>query len=413
MKFIFNQKKLLISLFVLSVLVSLTFLLVLGKMGHSQHQEPATDYRNCYKPFARSLLQGELVYISQFSDICSPPGYPIFLAIALVLSDFLNVNELTLVVIFNVLLTAGSVIFLFLIAQTLFNRKIALLSSFLWISYPFSLWFLKNPNTEAPFIFFLFLAIWLYLISLKEKRLNFIFASGFILGLSILVRPYAFLLPLLLALMVFFLIKDVKKTKFFLAAVLLAGALIPISIWEIMVFNKTNQLIFLASSGAPSLADGLTFALKSGAGGDKIIVSPDVLSLMERAKELKLNSLARIFQFSVYELINNPSAFLELILLKLGRSWYATSQMWWEGKILIVQLFYLLPALFGAIFAFLKLKEKLGWIIFVLVVIFYFWLIALSALSILRYMVPAMPLVIIFSAIAINFIFKKCLGKLS
>ena len=50
--------------------------------------------------------------------------------------------------------------------------------------------------------------------------------------------------------------------------------------------------------------------------------------------------------------------------------------------------------------------------IFLLAVIVYFWFMTIAALSIMRYIVPVMPFVIIFSAFAVNILIEKIFPKL-
>lgn len=406
---IYNNKKLLLAfIFFVSVLVSSIFLFFFGNLGPAQHRVPGSDYFNCYQPFAISILQGKGILVKENLDICSPPGYPIILAMIFSLAQFLGINELSLMVVFNMIMVALAAGFLFLIAESIFQKKVALIASFLWLSYPFNLWFIKNPNTEVPFILLLFFGIWLYFFSLKRRQFLFIFLVGVIFGFLVLIRPIGFLLPLLFFLMVFLLTKgERKRIKIFLAAILLIGSLIPIFFWEIGVESATGNFILLASSGTASLVDGLTFALKPGAGGDQVAVSSDVKALIERAKAADLDTISETFQFVYQELINRPIPFLKLIGWKIIRSWYATSQMWWEGKILTVQIMYLLTALIGIGYGIKTQRDKIREIIFLLSIVFYFWGMTVLALSILRYMVPAMAIIIIFSAIAVNILINK------
>lgn len=406
---IYNNKRLLLAfIFLVSLLVSLIFLTLLGNIGPPQHLIPGTDYLNFYQPVANNILQGEGITLKGELGLRYPPGYPIILSMIFAISSLLGISKLGLIVIFNIIMVALATCFLFLIAESIFNKKIAVIASALWLSYPFNLWFIKNPNTEVPFILLLYAGIWLYLLALKKKHFGFIFLSGAILGLAALVRPMGLLLPLLFILLIFFLLKEnPKKLCLWLALALLMGNLMAILPWEVYVFSITGKVVPLSTGGPPSAVDGLAFALKLGAGGDQVTVSSDVLALMERARSESLTTGAKVFQFCTEELINRPATFFKLIGLKLVRSWYATSQMWWEGKILIVQLVYLIPGLIGIIYGFRKYKDKIYNIIFLLGIILYFWLMTILVLSILRYMVPAMGLIIIFSAITVSIFIDK------
>jgi len=426
---IYQKKRLiLVFIFCFSILASLSYLIFLKNIGPAGHRVPGSDYLSYYAPVAESISQGKGIpskavidkesaeNINQGKEVSTdkyvsfryPIGYPLILSVLFSMSNLLHIGRLEMIVLFNVLVDAFAVCFLFLIAESIFNKKIAVLSFLLWISYPFNLWFIKNPNTEVPFIFLLYLGIWLYILALKKRKTGLIFLSGVILGFSILVRPIGFLLIPIFALVLFFLLKkEIIKIKFLLAAMFLFGAMIMIFPWEIYLFLKTNQFILLSTNGSSAIVDGLTFDLKPGAGGNQVVVSDDVILLMHRAKIGNLTDFSEIFRFLVYELINRPIPLIKLIGWKAVRSWYATSQMWWEGRILTVQIFYLLSAFWGLIYAIRKFKDKIFWITFFLIIIFYFWLMTISALSIMRYMVPVMGLVIIFSAVALDLVINR------
>jgi len=407
-----NKKLLLVSIFVASLLFSLIFLVYFKNIDLEEHNIPTGDYLNCYSPFADSILQGKIVYLNKNQQICAPPGYPIILTGIFSLSWLLGVDKILLITIFNILMVAGAACFLFLIAKLIFKKKIALFASFLWMSYPFNAWLTKNFQTEIPFIFFLYMGVWFYLLALKKRRFGFIFLSGTILGFAVLIRPIGFFLPVLFALMIFFFLREIpKKTQLAFALLLLTGSLLIISPWEVQMFTETGNLIFLSSAGNTPITVGLTFVLRNTAGHGWPAVPSDVLSLMERIKTEDIDGVFPVFSFLSKELIKDPIPVLKLFSLKIIRAWYATSQMWFEKIILAVQLFYLISALAGVIYAVKKYKEKLKNIIFLLSIVFYFWGMTFLALSILRYMIPVMGIVIIFSAISIDLVYKKIYAK--
>ncbi len=410
--YIYRDKKLLLLLiFLISLFASLIFLLLLKNVGPSQHNIPGTDYLSLYKPVTQSLLEGK--GFTKEGELITkiPPGYPIFLSVIFGLSFFLGIEELQLIVFFNIFISALAVCFLFLLVNSIFNKKIALISAILWASYPFNLWFIKNPNTEIPFIFFLYLGIWLYILAVKKRHIGFVFLAGVFIGLTSLIRPISMLLPLLLFFLVFFLLKkSSRKIKIFLALFLLLGSLVTIIPWEGYILLKTGNIIPLSTNGSSSIVGGFAFALRPTESGERAPVPDDVLVLMKKIKKEQPSSLGEVFKFFNHELKNKPISFFKLIGIKITRAWYATSQMWHEKEILTVQLFYLAFAVLGLVHVFKKNKEKIKYILLLLVIIFFFWGMTIIALSILRYMVPVMGLVFIFSAFSVEYIlswFKK------
>jgi hypothetical protein len=197
------------------------------------------------------------------------------------------------------------------------------------------------------------------------------------------------------------------KMRFSLAFIMLAAILAVILPWEGYVFAKTGKVILLSGAGPVAVVDGLTFAVRPGDGGNQVVFSDDVMSLMRRAEAENLTAMPQIFGFLKEELVNQPAALMKLVGWKILRAWYATSQMWWEDRILLAQLIYLIPGLLGIIYAFKKYKDKIRSVIFLLSIILYFWLMTVLALSILRYMVPVMGMVMFFSVIAISILLDK------
>lgn len=82
----------------------------------------------------------------------------------------------------------------------------------------------------------------------------------------------------------------------------------------------------------------------------------------------------------------------KLLLLKALRSWYATDSARYETVILPIQIVYLLLILWGFIAAWKSKSTSRLYAVYIALTTLYFWLATTSALSILRYMIPAMCL---------------------
>lgn len=407
-----NTRLLLLLIFLFSLSVSLIFLVFFGDVGPSQHRLPGSDYTSCYKPFALDIMAGRGAFFDANLKVCAPPGYPMFLTAVLSSAQLFNIDPLDLIIVFNAFFTALSACLLYLIAKSLFSQRIALIASFLWLSYPFNQWFIKNPNTEGPFIFLLYLGLWTYIQAYQKRKFSFIFFSGIIFGFAALIRPISLLIPFFLALLVFFLAKEAtKRIKFLLALTIVSGFLLSVAPWEIRLFSVTGKIVPITTAGSEAMVDGLTSALKIGEGGDKLTVSEDVTALMQRIKTANLNNETGVVGFMMKEFKQNPLPVIKLFTMKMGRTWYATGQKWYEKQILAVQLFYLLSALFGLVLGMKIHRDKIGSFILPLIIILYFWGMTVTANSIMRYMVPVMGLVFIFSAIFFDYLLNKFLKK--
>jgi len=397
--FVYNRKPLLAGcVFLVSVLVSLVFLFFFQGIGPAEHATPGTDYLNRYKPRAESILQEGAFPARGHLGFISAPGYPVFLAITFGIARVLGIDEFSLIIVFNVLLAAGSAVFLFLIVEHLWNRRVALLASLVWMTYPFGLWFLKNPHTEIPFIFFLYGAILTFLVSLKQKSIAHIGLTGMLLGVASLIRPIALFFPIVLVLGIFFMMKERGwQLKILFASVLLATYLLTLLPWELHVFSETGEIVLISNASTHELSNGLIFAIREGR--EPVPVPDSVRQLMEEIKAQDFETKAEIVRFSLKELSQRPIPFLELLSLKAARSWYATDRGWYEGRILLLQLLYLIPAAFGFLYAQRVYKRRAYLLFLPLGIIGFFWFMDVTAIPLMRYMVPAMGFVMIFVAL--------------
>jgi 4-amino-4-deoxy-L-arabinose transferase-like glycosyltransferase len=402
-----NRRPLLIFTFLASILIQSVFLSLLP---NPQQRNQSSDYIRFYEPVAQNILSGKGI-IGTGGNLATryPPGYPIILSMVFGLADCTGTDRLGLIAIFNVLTTAISCFLVFLVGELIFSPRTGLISSLIWITYPFNLWLIKQPNSEVPFILLLYFGIWIFIFAIKKRYFALTFIAGVILALAALVRPASTLLGFLFALALLFYKEIPRMRRIFYAMLLLLGCLVTILPWEIHVLSSTGHLIPLSTGGPPSIRDGLTFAVKPGAGGDRAPVPRDVMALMERiaANKSNLNTTANIFDYLVQELTNKPAPILKLVALKLCRSWYGTDEMWYEKYILAIQVLYLIIGIIGIIFGIRICRDRLQYIIFLLAIVFYFWGMTVLVLSILRYMIPAMGFIIIFSAIPIDTIITR------
>ena len=393
-----RRQLLLLAIFFTSIAFSLIFLLYFQGIGPAEHATPGTDYLNAYKPLAESILQNKAIPVTDSLGRIIAPGYPVYLVFVFTIAGIFGIDGFLAIVLFNVLIAAASSVLLFLITEYIWGRRIALVAAVLWITYPIGLWFLKNPHTEIPFIFFLYGAILAFIVSMKHRSLAYVFLAGLLLGIASLIRPIALFLPVVFILAVFIMMaKKMWWRKFLFAGVLLISYILMLLPWELHVYNETGQVTPISGGPGSSIQDGLIFAVREGK--TQIPVPDEVRDIMERIKTEDLNTKTEIIRFSFQELTQRPIPFIELLSLKAVRVWYATAQGWYEAKILMLQLLYLIPAVLGIVYVFRRYREKLAEALFLLVIITFFWFMAFVVLSILRYMVPVMGFVMIFSAI--------------
>ena len=386
-----------------SLFISFIFLVFFRNLGPVEHRVPGTDYFVRYAPIARQILDGQGIPLQKDDVVTGTPGYPLFLLPIFALSKILRVDELGLIVFSNAIVTAFGACFLFLLTADLFSKKIAFITSLLWSVYPLNLWFIKNPNTEVPFMLLFFIAIWLHLKGANARHLLNFFLVGILLGLALLVRPIALFLPLLFAGALFFL--RWRKEQFLKilrnASILIGGSLCVIAPWTLYASIETGHFVPVSSLGPSASSVGLSYAFV-GDGRHQRDVPSDVRLLMKEARDKKLERTNDIAVFVFDALREKPIPFLKLLLLKLMRSWYATYEMWGETQIIILQIPHVLLAIFGIRLAFKKFPNRANDLWFLLSIVCYFWLITFLSLSIVRYTIPAMALLMCFAAVSIE-----------
>ncbi|MCD6087312.1 MAG: glycosyltransferase family 39 protein [Candidatus Hydrothermae bacterium] len=169
------------------------------------------------KPFFRGdaweyeLLARNILNKGTFSlDLSGPPDarrtplYPLFIA----LSYFLFGQNASVAVIFQILLSSLSVVFMFLIGEKLLGEKIAFIAALLFAADPLHLFLSQVLLTETLFTFLLLLATYF---AIKRGKSGYLLSGAF-LGFSALTRPVAlYLIPLYL--LFFLLEKEPLKNR--------------------------------------------------------------------------------------------------------------------------------------------------------------------------------------------------------
>lgn len=397
-------------IFLASCIVSAVFLTFFTGIGPTGHMVLGSDYLQCYEPTAESIIGGQGSIINKEYVRCAP-GYSFLLVPIFLMSDTFDIERVWFIIFFNVILTAFSALLVYLIAKNIFGKNVAILSALLWLLYPFNQWLVKNPNSEIPFMALLLVAI-LFFMKVPEGAVQkrYAFLAGLMLGSAALVRPIGILMPLVLAVLLFFLANISKKGKIILSLLVIVGSIVFVLPWELYAFAKTGDLMPLSSGGPGTIREGFYFGARAGEGGDRFKSSEDVMEFMDRVYREPVRdnkSYGELFSLLKREVFSYPVAFAKIMIIKMGRAWYGTSQMWLENRIALVQLPYLTLGVFGIMTAFRHRREKLKQIIVILAVVMYFWLMVTATLSIMRYTIPAMSLIIIFSALAIDVLFKK------
>lgn len=369
--------------------------------------DESTDYAAFYEPVARHILAGEGITIHGRLATRYPPGFPVFLAAVFRAGDACGVDRGTAVLAANVFLAGLAALLLFRVGRMAFNDRAAFVAAALWATYPFNLWLGKQPNTEPLYIPLFLAGVLATLAAGRRGGVLAAAAGGLCFAAAALVRPAGILLAGVGA-AVLLAARSLPPPRRVAAAavtlVVFAGAVAP---WVVAASRAEGRFIPLATGGPASVVDGLTFAARRQTPTFPDLPA-DVREWMIRAQR-DLGYAAPVGVVARYlarRLAAEPTATVKIFIFKLARSWYGTTAAPGEGYIALAQTFYLTLAAAGVIMA--ARRRALRWEVAAAgAFVTYCYAATVAVLSILRYMVPAMALAMVFAGYGVDKIFTK------
>lgn len=154
---------------------------------------------------------------------------------------------------FNIIIMASSATILFLLAGCFWDQKSSFVVSTLWITSPFSLWFLNQPYREIPFTLLYFLTIFttIHVIRTEDPSTGWwILIVGLLSGVAMMVRPFSSGVPLIISLSFVLMLKRASGVGAWTqiakrVAMLILGVALMTMPWSIFVHQQTGNWIFL------------------------------------------------------------------------------------------------------------------------------------------------------------------------
>ena len=364
-----------------------------------------SDYIGSYKPVAVNILNGNGIVNDDGSLATSyPPGYSLILATLFGFSEISGISERIVIKGFILFCMGLSCVIIFLLADSVWGRSPALISSSLWIFCPFNLWLTKQPNSTIPFLVMLFCCLYFlyWILRYKIQSGKIFFLIGLMAGLTMLIRPIALLFGLVMAVIIWFVYDKLKwHLCIFLITMLLFGNITVLLPWIGWVYNKTGRIILLSENGTPSMRDGLTFVVIHKGYRNGAWVPQDVEMLMQDMNDKidELQSYSDIFSMLKKKIYECPLTIGKLFLIKALRCWYATDSQRFETPIALIQFFYIIVIGWSGRIAWKQGGDARRLVIIILFITMYFWSVAtLASLSILRYMLPSFGLMLVLTS---------------
>lgn len=177
---IFQQKSLPQIIILTAISVRMGFMLVMGSDSFVLHADT-------YRYFIQSSQILNLDFNLKTPLFISAPVYPIVMATFRVIFQEYWISALQ---VFQILLSALSVFYLYKIALLLLDQKTARITAVLFIFYPFTLWwvytFTQDSLFQSFFIFFLYFLV----AGVVEKKLYKVFISALLFGISYMTKSH-------------------------------------------------------------------------------------------------------------------------------------------------------------------------------------------------------------------------------
>jgi 4-amino-4-deoxy-L-arabinose transferase-like glycosyltransferase len=373
-----------------------------------QRNESA-DYKVFYEPVARQLAAGHGFYLPGGKPALKyPPGIPVVYASTFWLSDRIGVSRQTGLRTLQASLTVATSVLAALIAWEIFGVRAAFMACFLWSTYPFHLWLSKQPSAEPLVCVLLGTAVFAFVRWLSNGRRPVLWGSicGVVVAFAALTKPFNIVLAAVFLGLAW--ICDVqctaKKRALFSAVIVLAFTLSVLP-WEVWASRTAGHPIPLCTNGTATLLDGITFGI-----GRKKVQNPPVLpaQIAELANDFATHRRDFVSNREVVGLLianakKRPSKVALLFFIKAIESWYGNDSHHHERWAALIQLFYIPFFALGAWATWDGERQHRNFVIIACGVTLYYWgMTTFVALSIVRYMVPAISLLMILAGRALD-----------
>jgi 4-amino-4-deoxy-L-arabinose transferase-like glycosyltransferase len=339
-----------------------------------------------------------------------PPGYPLFLATIYTLFG----RSWFAARLANVVLAVICIILTCLLAKGLFSQRVGLLSALIVALYPSHILYgnlLASENLFIPLLLATCLAFF-YGMNRENKRLAFLVVAGMLLGLAVLTRPAAILLPVVFG-TVLLARRAVPKEIGVSIGLVIVSMIVVVIPWTARNYISTGELVPVASEG------GITFLAGHNSHsiqGTYALTGPEVEELYaEDLSEAQFDAYAYKLAFQFIR--ENPRTELVLLVRKFifffrddvsGVSWNQQSSIKPFSTNLAVaikataQAYYMTIALM-ALFALIRRRLPSDrWYLLGIGIVIYWTLIHLAYYGKDRFRLPLFPFFAMFAAVTLS-----------
>jgi len=163
---------------------------------------------------------------------------------------------------------AVSAMLILMISRLIWEKQDALFVSYIWLTYPFLLWFINQPYPEMPYFVASFSTVYVFLLSYRQNTRKY-WVYGVIVGVlsavAMMIKPVGIGVPIIVILIVMILHRERfwrERLKFSIAIV--SGVFALVLPWSAFVYTNSGKIIFLTDNTVVvnSLVNGVTFATR-------------------------------------------------------------------------------------------------------------------------------------------------------
>lgn len=215
-----------------------------------------------------------------------PLGWP---AQIVMIYHIFGKNNVKAILIYNIILSTGTIFLFFIIGIKLFNVKIGLFAALLSSINPQFIHYTSWTLTETSFLFLLMLTIYTIIVAYEIQKKSYYALSGILLGLTSYVRPVGFII--LLVLLTFLILsKKFKIQNLFVFSIAFLSILSPWIIRNYLIFNK---FIPMTTLGGLVFVQGNNWEVYNDkSGGSKFSVAESLVTKNADKTEIEINNLA-------------------------------------------------------------------------------------------------------------------------
>ena len=277
----------------------------------------------------------------------------------------------------------------------------------LFALHPWVLYGLFLPLSETPFMAVLTGAVLCLSGTVRSegwRGLVWAAAGGALTGVACLIRPIALLAPAVFAAILLWKAHGAVIRRTVLAGAVAVAAAMVLLPWELWVWQRTGEWIPVSSGGPPTLRDGLSFNHKSFRMPLRLPPAVERMSDAAWSEYESLETTGAYLRFLTRQALADPAAVVQTFVYKAARAWYGTDAQRARVEVFngVVSLAFLTIVARGA----WRLARRPGglgmdaWLLFGATGLL--WVMATVALSIARYMTPAVALLAPVAGVALG-----------